>query len=182
MAKSKAKAAPTETELAAAIGVTVERFRRDEWARDKPTVHYGAKIEHPPYRMSRIARLRKDGWIDEAGAGALARYEELAEASGYGHVRSCCDNTPRGGAGDMPGRVIRSRWDLARLRNDVTRAGVLPFALIVVHELLFDPESMPDVRARLIGGTRDQCAAEAKALVGAVAVAMTAALASKIAA
>ena len=176
------KALPTETELSAAIGVTLERYRRDEWARDKPTVRAGAKIEHPPYRLSRVARLHKDGWIDDHGLAALNRYEELAEASGYGHVRSCCDMSPRGGAGDTPGRVIRAQAELARLRNGVARAGVLPFAMMFVHELLFSTDSMPQVRERLINLPRDQCTAEAKALVGSVAAAMTMALASKIAA
>ena len=176
------KSLPTEAELASAIGVTVERYRRDEWGRDKATVSAGAKVEHPPYRLSRVARLHKDEWIDDRGKDALNRYEELVEASGYGHTRSCCDMSPRGGAGDMPGRVIRARVELARLRNGVARAGVLPFAMMLVHELLFDPEPMPKVRARLIDLPRDQCTAEAKALVGAVAAAMTMALASKIAA
>ena len=183
MGKStKTKRPSTEADLAEAIGITVERYRRDDWARDRPTVHDGAKIEHPPRRLSRVLRWRKDGWVDDVGAWSLLRYEGLVEASGYGHTRSCCDPTPRGGAGDVPTKVIRARHELAALANDTIRAGVKPFALMVVHALLFD-ERRPDViRAALVGGPRDQCLNETRAMIASVAAAMTSAFDRKQAA
>jgi hypothetical protein len=97
----------------------VERYRRDDWERE-PTVRKHAKIEHPPRRVSRIARWLADGWINKAGASALERYESMVETSGYGHSRSCLDMTPVGHADrGMPQATIRARLALASVRNAV---------------------------------------------------------------
>ena len=174
MARIKAKARPV---IVAANDPTPERMRRDDWLPEDapfmPDDTTNARRLKVPRRLSRALRFRKDGWTDDAGAASLLRYELLVESSGYGHTRSCIDNSPRGGAGDMPQRVIRARVELASVRNGVVRAGVLAYALMVTHELLF-AETPPDVtREQLVGGPRERCLAETRGIVGAVASALT---------
>lgn len=172
--KKAKQAKPVSTaDLAAAIGVTVERYRRDDWTREKATVRKGAAVEHPPRRVSRIDRFLKDGWIDKAGQVALERYELMVEAAGYGHARSCLDMSPVGHSdGGMPQATIRARCDLARLRNILNEQPRLSPALDLTTELLFSLDVIADVTARLIDGGRNSRLAKAREMVAAIALAL----------
>lgn len=174
------KATPNEADLAAAIGITVERYRRDTFARDKPVVIAGT-ISHPTRRQSRVQQVLALKWTDDAGAASLALYEALSEASGYGHLRSCCDNSPRGG-GDMPGKVIRARAELARIRNRVVADGLLLADLVVTDAVLQSIETMEDATQGLIPGGRDRRMAEARGSVRRTAAAMVEVFSSRRAA
>ena len=74
----------------------------------------------------------------------------------------------------MPTKVIRARHELAALSNDTIRAGIRSYALMAVHEMLFNTDAPDVVRTQLLGGSRDQCLNEARGMIASVAAAMTA--------
>jgi hypothetical protein len=116
-------------------------------------------------RQSRVVRWRADGWVDERGAASILRFELLQDACGYDRVRSCCDNSVRGGGDGMPPMVVRARQARSQAANAVRDQ----VALMAVVEMLADEGKPEAIRRRLFGGAADSATVAARWAVRSVA-------------
>jgi hypothetical protein len=106
MAKRKRKAAPIKTEY---VGATPEREARN------PTRSAGLSRRIIPM----IDILAERGVLNPKEHAILAYYRDQAGLADRSPVRSCCDNSPRGG-GHGPGVAIMSATlETARLEREM---------------------------------------------------------------
>lgn len=123
MARARKKKPAPRTEW---IGPTPEREQHGEFVSAGP-----ARLLMPV-----IDRLWDRGTLTDAEYSALAYYRDQAGLADRSPVRSCCDNSPRGGDGGPGVAILSAMLETGRIERDLGELRDLAFAVAVEDKTL----------------------------------------------
>lgn len=93
-----------------------------------------------------IEQLFEAGLLQEREYMALAYYRDQAGLADHSPVRSCCDNSPRGGDGGPGVAIMSARLETARMERELGSLREIAYAVAV------DDVSLPQWCIRQYGG------------------------------